>query len=352
MRYDVAIVGGGPGGSACAIECAKAGLRGLLLERAIFPREKVCGDCINPSCWPILDQLGVTQRILAAPHSRFTEVVFHGSRGKPLSYPLPDTARGEIAIPRSALDSILLSKARESGVDVREGDAVKALTPGLKISTVSEQFEAKILVAADGRNSTVARLLGLLPPAKKDRVGAQTHLPLPHGFGDSVQMHFLPDGYCGAASVGNGMMNLCLVSRPPHLPKLKDWASDRFAIPKDQTWRTITPLERDAVHPRHENLLLIGDAARVVEPFTGEGIYYALASGALAARHIAANTLPGYAAAHGRLYRGRLWINQLAKAAVLHPSLASFALGFARMFPASLQFLTARVVGANGDEMV
>ena len=169
---------------------------------------------------------------------------------------------------------------------VREGDAVTALTPGWKISTVSEQFEAKIIVAADGRNSTVARLLGLLPPAKKDRVGAQTHLPLPHGFGDSVQMHFLPDGYCGAASVGNGMMNLCLVSRPPHLPKLKDWASDRFAIPKDQTWRTITPLERDAVHPSQENLLLIGDTTRVVEPFTGEGIYYALASGALAARHV------------------------------------------------------------------
>jgi flavin-dependent dehydrogenase len=348
MQYDVAIVGGGPSGSACAITCAQAGRPALLLERAVFPREKVCGDCLNPSCWPILERLGVADRVLAQPHSRFSEIVFAGARGASISCALTDSPRGEIAIPRSVLDSILLDRAREAGVDAREGVAVTAIAPGWEIATSAETFHARVLVAADGRNSTVARLLGLLPAAKKDRVGAQTHLPLPAGFGEKVQMHFLPHGYCGTASVGGGLMNLCLVARPARLPSLKLWAAGEFQIPPDQPWRTITPLEREAVHPAHENLLLIGDAARVVEPFTGEGIYYALASGMLAASHIASGDLSAYAPAHARLYRGRLWVNQLAKAAVLHPSLASFALAIARVFPGALQFLTARVVGAAG----
>jgi len=342
MRYDVAIVGGGPAGSACAAFCAEAGLRALLLERAVFPREKVCGDCLNPSCWPILERLGVADRILAQPHSRFSEVVFAGARGASISCALPDSPRGEIAIPRSVLDKILLDRAREAGAEVREGVAVTAIAPGWEITAAGETFRARILVAADGRNSTVARLLGLLPAAKKDRVGAQTHLPLPDGFGEKVQMHFLPNGYCGTASVGGGLMNLCLVARPARLPELKLWAAGEFQIPVDQTWRTITPLERDAVCPAHENLLLIGDAARVVEPFTGEGIYYALASGALVASHIAKGELPGYATAHARLYRGRLWVNQFAKAAVLRPRLAS---GVLRAFPNVIRFLTTRVVG-------
>jgi len=348
MQYDVAIVGGGPAGSACAAACGQAGMRALLLERAVFPREKVCGDCLNPSCWPILERIGVADRVLAQPHSRFTEIVFSGARGSPVSCALADSPHGEIAIPRSALDSILLDRAREAGVDVREGIAVTAIAPGWEITTAGETFHSRLLVAADGRNSTIARLLGLLPAAKRDRVAAQAHVPLPAGFGEQVRMHFLPRGYCGAASIGGGRMNLCLVARPAHLPDLKLWAAGQFQIPPDQTWRTITPLERDAVCPAHENLLLIGDAARVVEPFTGEGIYYALASGMLAASHIAKGQLPDYAAAHARLYRGRLWVNQFAKAAVLHPALASLALSFARVFPGALQFLTARVVGAAG----
>jgi geranylgeranyl reductase family protein len=324
MSYDVVIVGGGPAGSACATACAEAGLRALLLERAVFPREKVCGDCLNPSCWPILERLGVANRILAQPHSRFSEVVFSSARGASVSCPLGDSPHGEIAIPRSALDKILLDRAREAGADVREGIAVTAIAPGWEITTAGETFHALVLVAADGRNSTVARLLGLLPAPKKDRVGAQTHLPLPDGFGEKVQMHFLPHGYCGTASVGGGLMNLCLVARPARLPELKLWAAGQFQISADQTWRTITPLERDAVRPARENLLLVGDAARVVEPFTGEGIYYALASGTLAASHIAKGELSSYAAAHARLYRGRLWVNQLAKAAVLYPTLAAY----------------------------
>lgn len=340
MIYDVAIVGAGPGGSTCAAFCAGAGMSTLLIERAVFPREKVCGDCVNPACWPIFDRLQLSERVLALPHSRIAEVEFIGATGRSVRHRLASSARGEIAIKRSVLDALLLQRVRENGAEIREGAAVSAVESGWTIDTSAGRFSARTLVAADGRNSTIARLLGLAPPAGKDRVGLQTHLPAPRDFGDRIVMRFLPRGYCGIASVGEGQLNLCLVSRPAHIDELKTWAAREFTLPVAQEWRAITPLARAPIPPSHPHLLLVGDAARVVEPFTGEGIYYALASGELAARHLIARDLGGYAKAHAQLYRGRLWINQLAKQAVLHPRLASFAL----QIPFVLRLLTAKVV--------
>ena len=341
MIYDVAIVGAGPGGSICAAHCAQADLSTLVIERSVFPREKVCGDCVNPACWPIFDRLQVSERILALPHSRIGEVEFTGTNGRSVRHRI----RGEIAIKRSLLDDLLLRRARELGADVREGATVTALENGWSIQTSTGVFEARTLVAADGRNSTVARLLGLLPSAEKDRIGVQTHFPAPPDFGNRVVMRLLPQGYCGLASVGDSQLNLCLVSTARRIDEMKSWAVREFTLPPEQDWRTITPLARAAVPAAHENLLLVGDAARVVEPFTGEGIYYALASGELAARHIISRSLDGYAAAHARLYRGRLWINALAKQAVLHPRLATLAL----YFPPALRLLTTKVVSPSAS---
>src|SRR5947199_5844953 len=106
--FDVLIVGGGPAGSACAALCARNGLRTLLIERSVFPREKVCGDCINPGCWPILERLGVAERVLALPHARLAELEFIGLRGRSLKFSLGDSACGEIAVKRSLFDQVLL----------------------------------------------------------------------------------------------------------------------------------------------------------------------------------------------------------------------------------------------------
>src|SRR5438270_247091 len=208
--FDVAIVGGGPAGSTCAAFCASAGLRTLLLERENFPREKVCGDCINPACWPILERL-------------------------------------------------------------------------------------------------------------------------PRDFGNRIVLQFLPEGYSGQAPVNDSELNLCLVGTPPTISSLRNWAEREFNLSTEQTWRTITPLTRAAVPVAHENLFFIGDAARVVEPFTGEGIYYALRSGELAANAIVRiirgedrrPAIREFTHAHRAMYRGRLWINQIARAAVLSPRFAS-----------------------------
>jgi flavin-dependent dehydrogenase len=192
----------------------------------------------------------------------------------------------------------------------------------------------------------------LLPRSTKERVALQTHWPLPPDFGDRVVLEFRPEGYSGQAPVGDGALNICLVSIPQKISSLRAWAEARFQIPPNHSWRTITPLTREPISPGHPALFLIGDAARVVEPFTGEGIYYALASGELAAKAItlqrngggAEDVAVAYSSAHAQLYHGRLWINRLARAAVLSPRLGSAFLALACIHPALLRALTKRIV--------
>jgi menaquinone-9 beta-reductase len=394
QTFDVAIVGSGPAGSSCATFCALAGLRTLILERERFPREKVCGDCLNPSCWPVLGRLGLTLRVWDLPHSKLTSVEFIAIDGHKVIVDLPPGEDCELSIKRSLFDDLLLKRACELGVQVREETTVTALShsgaekacshgfaagrirpvcgpvarpnldaspgggdnalqPGWKIETTSgESFLAQVLVGADGRNSTVARLRNLLPRPARERVALQAHIPLPRNFGKRIVLQFLREGYSGRAPVNETELNLCLVGRPPTISGLRQWAQRHFEIPADQPWRTITPLTRAPVPCAHENLLFIGDAARVVEPFTGEGIYYALRSGELAAEAIAKIisgkdrqlALREFARASAEMYRGRLWINRLARAAVLSPRIGSLFVRAARINPSILKLLTAKIV--------
>jgi menaquinone-9 beta-reductase len=150
-------------------------------------------------------------------------------------------------------------------------------------------------------------------------------------------------------------LNLCLVGMPPTISTLRNWAQRQFDLPANQSWRTITPMTRSSVQSAHENLFFIGDAARVVEPFTGEGIYYALRSGELAANAIAKilhgddrqSAQRNFTRAYCDMYRGRLWINRLARAAVLRPQLGSFFVHTARVNPSILKLLTAKIVSST-----
>ena len=186
----------------------------------------------------------------------------------------------------------------------------------------------------------------------KERVALQAHIALPNDFGDRVVLQFLPEGYSGQAPTGNGELNLCLVGKPHSISKLKAWAEKEFRLNSGQAWRTITPLTRKPLKPAHERLFLIGDAARVVEPFTGEGIFYALRSGELAAEAVAKLTAGAreQVVAHEfeeqqrSMYSGRLWVNRLARAAVLSPRWASRILSMARVQPSILRLLTDKIV--------
>ncbi len=353
-NFDVAIVGAGPAGSSCAAFCALAGLRTVVLEREKFPREKVCGDCLNPSCWPVLGRLGIAERVRQLSHGILDSVEFIAIGGRKIIVDLPSGEESEIAVKRSLFDMLLMSRARELGTQVYEETTVTALTSnnGWTIETArGATFAARTLVGADGRNSTVARLCNLLPRPARERVALQAHIPLPPGFGDRIVLQFLSEGYSGQAPINRNELNLCLVSNPSKLPALRHWAEKQFGLQPNHQWHTITPLTRAALAPAREKLFLVGDAARVVEPFTGEGIYYAIRSGELAAQAIVkiirgnhdVDAATEYAEAHAAIYRGRLWINRLARAAVLSPRITSFLIHAGRTRPI-MRSLTAKIV--------
>ncbi len=349
--YDLIVAGGGPAGSVAALTAARAGLRTLVLDRAHFPRPKVCGDCLNPSVWPVLERLGLEAGVRALPHSELRRVRLTDLRGRSVDLALPEPPYGEIAVRRSLLDHHLLQCAEAAGAEVRTGEAVLRVAGGWQVTTERQQYRARFLIAADGRNSTVCRALGLLPDAARNRLGLQTHLPRPPDLRETVTLELRPEGYCGRADVGDALMDLCLVSSAAEIKALRQWAERRFDIPADHAWQTIAPLARAAIRPKRQNLLLAGDTARVVEPFTGEGIYYALATGELAGTFAAhahrdgrAIDLAAYWRAHRRLYRGRLWVNGLTRWAVSNPGSGDRFLRTARRFPGALAWLSGRVI--------
>src|SRR5438874_6989409 len=357
--FDVAIVGGGPAGSTCAAFCAAAGLRTLVLEREKFPREKVCGDCINPAGWPVLQRLELEEEIRNCPHASLDAVEFIAIGGQKLRIDLPRGDNSEISVKRSLFDHLLLDRARTLGAEIREEATLIALdrtaAKNWKIDVVRETFAARVVVGADGRNSTVARLRNLLPWPERERVALQAHILLPKDFGNRIVLQFLPEGYSGQVPVNDRELNLCLVGTPPTISSLRTWGEQQFDLPADQAWRTITPLTRAPISVAHENLFFIGDAARVVEPFTGEGIYYAVRSGELAANAII-KILRGedrqpafrqFVRAHRAMYRGRLWVNRLARRAVLSPKFTSSLLRVARFTPMIMRPLTAKIVRPN-----
>jgi menaquinone-9 beta-reductase len=357
-HFDVVIVGGGPAGSSCAAFCALAGLRTVVLEREKFPREKVCGDCLNPSCWPVLERLELAQRVRDLRHSKLSSVEFIAIDDRAVVVDLPSGADCEISVKRSLFDNLLLRRARELGAEICEQTTVAALSRNSdwKIETVPDEiFHARILIGADGRNSTVARLCNLLPRPTRERVALQAHVALPRDFGNRVVLQFLDEGYSGQAPVSENELNLCLVGRPSTISSLRHWASRQFQLPADQPWRTVTPLARSPLLCTRENLFFIGDAARVVEPFTGEGIYYALRSGELAANTVTKIiggeerqvALREFARTYAEMYHGRLWINRLARAAVLRPRLGSSFIRAGRISRSVFKLLTAKIASPN-----
>ncbi|HEV8618749.1 MAG TPA: NAD(P)/FAD-dependent oxidoreductase, partial [Candidatus Udaeobacter sp.] len=215
--FDVAIVGGGPAGSSCAAFCALGGLRVLVLEREKFPREKVCGDCLNPSCWGVLRRLGIADRARQLPHAILNTVEFIAIGGQKVIVDLASDEESLRAIKRSLFDALLMSRARDLGAQIHEEITVSALiaaanSAGWQIETTQgATFAARALVGADGRNSTVARLCNLLPRPTRERVALQAHIPLPAGFASRVVLQFLREGYSGQAPVNDDELNLCLV---------------------------------------------------------------------------------------------------------------------------------------------
>lgn len=323
--YDVAVVGAGPAGSACATLLGRAGFRVLLCDRALFPRDKICGECINPKCWDSFDRLGVAGEIEQQVRCRIAALAVTNRKGMSVRAETNGTGgRPFFSMRRDVLDRILVGTAQRAGVEFRDGATVTrvAWAGRWKIDvrdrrrTNEFRITAEWLVGADGRNSTVASHLsesqqmssrGKKRPA--DRVGLQWHTSFQPQLDGAVEMYLFDTGYGGLVNVDERHANVAMVTGPrlaaaartdfPSFLKNTLWANpvaasrfcDLTPVGEITTAFPMNP-RRNPLH--HPHAMLIGDARQTTEPFTGEGILFALEEGLAAADRLIGRRLgPG-----------------------------------------------------------
>jgi flavin-dependent dehydrogenase len=357
--FDLIVIGAGPAGSTCAALCAEAGMKVLLLDSTLFPRDKVCGDCLNPAAWPVLDRLGISSRVRALPSSSPKRIRFSVAGHEALEFPLSESP-GEVVVRRRELDEVIVDRAVALGATFQDGAPVTGLRKSKSFWEVSTALKTvgrtRRIVAADGRNSSVGRLLRMFSrPLGDQRIGLQTHIAHPIGYDGALEMHFYGNGYGGLADLGNGLANLCLVANAGKMRELRKEAEARYHVDPAIAWRSITPISRPtARHVARDGVFLCGDAARVVEPFTGQGIAFALRAATLLAEILVTHPKPApgiaektYTNAHRRLYRGRLWINHLMRFFSRHPGITHTVAPVLLRYPKLLLMMMDNVLRKN-----
>jgi len=313
--YDVVIVGAGPGGSAAAHYLARRGLDVLLLDKADFPRDKTCGDGLSPRALGVLDDMGMLSDVVRAG-GRINGVDIVAPKGHSVSVPVPaqDGLPGySLIVPRLILDNAIRERAVASGAQFQspvrvtdveaEGNSVvvKGEFRGRSVS-----FWGRIAIIATGASVKLLLRMGLLKQAPRMMLAARAYFEDMAGLSDYIQVRFdgvpLP-GYGwvfplsgSSANVGAGFFRTGLAARwAPDTPRQ---AFDAFVqTPSLQGMLARArragpvkgyPLRVDfATAPTvGERVLLVGEAAGLVNPLTGEGIDYALESGRMAAEHL------------------------------------------------------------------
>ena len=356
FTHDVVIVGAGPAGSTAALALARAGKKVALLDRASFPREKVCGNCINPSAWKIWDELGLTEEFSALPHQEIRGLRIQSEGREIYRHLFRAPRRGPRAVSRTFLDDWLRRKAQEAGAEFYPETAVTGVDPLVgEVQTARGLFSGEVIVGADGRNSVVGRICGLMPPPRRcHRVAWQATITAPDDLDDQVHMNLSEEGYYGYCrfSSTEAVVSMVLDARQTQDPLR---AARRY-LPEFpvQDWIRMNPISRAPAKLSKGRVWLIGDSARVVEPFTGEGITFALNTALLAAqainlgfhRHDLAAAFGSYRRAHRMLYFRRSWVNGLVRAILESPARTVRLFRRIRPAPAFFSVLVDRVHAA------
>lgn len=325
---DVLVAGAGPAGSIAAIVLARAGARVLVVDREPFPRDKLCGDTLNPGAVRLLGRLGLAGGPLSGA-GRLQGMVVTGPQTR-----IDATYGGDthgLAVTRRQLDAWLLEHAIRAGARFEAGFIVRhplvershgvEVVRGLVLTRPGEtlRLPATLTVGADGRRSVLAREVGLTKRVRAPRRWAfGTYVHGVRGMQAMGEMHVRHGWYIGLAPMPDGTTNVCVVTTPP-LETRRPLDVIRRAIASDEALaarfstasfgapvRVLGPLAAEVRAPGVPGLLLAGDAAGFVDPMTGDGLRLAMAGGMLSAREALRTLESGdYVAAIGRLADAR-----------------------------------------------
>jgi flavin-dependent dehydrogenase len=312
-RPDVIVVGAGPAGAATAILLCERGLDVLVLDRARFPRPKLCGEYLSPESARILDRLGVLKTIdtaggtplvgmrITAPDGTVLEARYRALDGR-------QPYRGHaLALARSVLDWILVDRLRALPVDVREGVRVTDLViEGDRVAGVEtldadgrrETIIAPLVIGADGRASVVAHRLGCRHPHPLQRIALVTYVAGLPDCRDVGEIFVDPPDYAILNPLAPDRVNMSLVVPLDHVGPWRGRLETFFASRVKQLTHlarrvagaervapieALGPLAYHVTAPSHGGVLLVGDAAGFYDPLTGEGVFSALRGAELAA---------------------------------------------------------------------
>jgi menaquinone-9 beta-reductase len=351
--HDVVIVGAAPAGSIAALVLARAGYRVALLDRAAFPRTKVCGNSVNPQAWKIWKKLSLTESFEALPHQEINGFDLHCEGRTLYRHDFRARHQGPRSVARDIFDDWLCREAQAAGAEFFPKTTVIGVdTDRGIVITAQGEFSGRLIFGADGRNSLVARHAGLMPPQRRcHRIAWQTSVPAPASLDDRTHMHIFEEGYFGYSrySSTHAVISMVLDSRRSQDPSV--YASRYLPRFAKHEWLRMNPITRAPAKPGSGRVWLLGDAARVVEPFTGEGIVFALSTGILAAESalealpydMVAPALATYARAHRQLYRQRAWVNTLVRWALTSPSRTVRLLRRVDRLPPIISFFSNRV---------
>ncbi len=293
IDYDVIIVGAGPAGSQAAITLSRAGRKVLVLEKKVFPRSKPCGGCISKRVERFLSRPFLDEVV----EGTINRVVFHFHPNQKWEYASDQPVA--YMIRRERFDLLLAREAAQAGAEIRfqtpltafreDAESIEAFTPG-------QSFRARFLILAQGAYDT-------LPPEQRSRRSFLTYQALEGRLKDSDQIGHWPKNtvaiYLGSLDFGYGWI---FPGEDSLSVGLSFWPKkEKDPQSGIRKFRTMSPGPRDRPrlkgHPipcfdgrpraySRGRVLWAGDAARLVDPFLGEGIYYALWSGQLGAQTI------------------------------------------------------------------
>jgi len=382
-RYDVIVIGGGPAGSATALFLARSGYSVVLLDQAVFPRDKVCGEFISPAADAILERLGVLASIKALSPVRLSGVAIssYEKAAFAVEYPsLPGSTcpMTSLSLPRMVFDRLLIERVKQKGVTLKEGHKVTdfiveegnvAGVRGRDELKTPFELRAQVVVDAGGRNSVSLRRFNLKKKSRGSRkIALAAHWTTLKPLEKYCSMHISHPGYTGIAPTGEGQINVVLVVDKKSLQGQNDLHDfyvrtvlknplRRNLLDKAEVGEKVRSVDSlgFSVRPvQTGGLVLVGDASGFIDPFTGEGIYLSLRSAEIASsvidqcfkrKDFSKDALAVYERARKKEFNKKFLLSKIFQRLIYCPPLCNRVIQTLAKNPN----LSATVVGVIGD---